>query len=259
MPESRIFIIQILIMFSFFQKKVFLADYLHGLVDIHNHILPGIDDGAKTVDESIGLINGFKNLGVTNFICTPHIMHNYYPNTPETIKSSYDKLQAELDKQNMVSASLDFSAEHMIDDNFESILENGEIMPLKNDYLLVEMSYLQASFNFENAIEEIARHSYYPILAHPERYIYYHKKYDVYGHLKSRGIQFQLNFLSLSGYYGSEIQKIALKLLNDGFIDFCSSDVHNQKHLNAIKEIKVSSKTLKRILPIVEHTIKTFY
>ena len=155
-----------------------MADYLHGLVDIHNHILPDIDDGAKNVEESINLIKGFSEIGMTSFICTPHIMHNYYPNTPETIKSSYQELQLELSNRNMDDISIDFSAEHMIDDNFETILENGKVMPLKNDYLLIEMSYLQPSYNFHIALKKITQHNLFPIFAHPERYMYFHQKFE---------------------------------------------------------------------------------
>lgn len=246
-------------MFSFFQKKVFLADYLHGLVDMHNHILPGIDDGAKTADESIKLIKEFSELGVKNFVCTPHIMNHYYPNTPDTIKGSFNLLEKELIDSNMDNVRIDYAAEHMVDDNFDNLLDNKYVMPIKEHYLLVEMSYLQPSFGFNSAIQNIAGQHYFPILAHPERYIYYHEKYEVYKDFKSRGILFQLNFLSLSGYYGSEIQKTAGKLLDDGLIEFAASDVHNMKQLNAIKEVKISTKTLNHILPVIENTIKVFY
>ncbi|WP_421811698.1 tyrosine-protein phosphatase [Flagellimonas sp.] len=247
-------------MFSFFQKQEFLVDYLHGLVDIHNHILPGIDDGAKTVDDSVDLLRGFSAFGVTNFICTPHIMHNHYDNTPKTIKKVFDELSGVLDKKSMTDIKLDCSAEHMIDDNFEVILEKKQVMPLKEQYLLVEMSYLQPSFNFDLAVEEIAKHKYFPILAHPERYMYYHGKYGKYPSMKSNGIMFQLNLLSLSSEsYGSDVQKVAEKLLKDGLIDFVGTDVHNIRQLGLLKETKVSKKVLNNVLPVIENTIQTFY
>ncbi|MEC7262442.1 MAG: CpsB/CapC family capsule biosynthesis tyrosine phosphatase, partial [Bacteroidota bacterium] len=254
------FAIQILDMFTFFQKKVYLADYMHGLVDIHNHILPGIDDGAKKVEDSIALINGFSELGVKSFICTPHIMNNHYDNTPTTIKKAYTLLSNELEKRGLTGTSLDIAAEHMIDDNFENILLEKQIMPLHKEYLLVEMSFLQPSFNFEMAIEEVARQQYFPILAHPERYMYYHQKYGKYPSMKSNGILFQLNLLSLAPEsYGSNITKMAEKLLLDGFIDFVGSDVHNIRQLALLKEVKLSSKVLNKLLPVMERTIQTFY
>ncbi len=247
-------------MFSFFHKKIFLVDYLHGLVDMHNHILPGIDDGAKTVNDSINLIKGFSEIGITNFICTPHIMNNYYPNTPKTIKNSYEIVTKELEKLELDSIKIESAAEHMIDDNFENILKNNDIMPLKEDYLLVEMSYLQPSFNFDIATRKIAKQLYFPILAHPERYVYFHKKYETYARLKAQGVLFQMNLLSLDAEsYGTEVLKIGQKLLEYGQIDFVSSDIHNKHQLNLLREIKITNKTLKLILPVIENTINTFY
>ncbi|MGX1930489.1 tyrosine-protein phosphatase [Flagellimonas sp. 2504JD4-2] len=247
-------------MFTFFQKKRFLADYLHGLVDMHNHILPGIDDGAKSVEESMELVRAFGNLGVKNFVCTPHIMHNYYPNTPEVIKNAHNALKTELENSELGDISMDIAAEHMIDDNFENILENGGIMPLKQDYLLIEMSYLQQSINFNKAIKQISKQRLFPILAHPERYGYFHNKPNVYSDLKSRGILFQINMLSLvPDIYGKEVQKTAQKLLEDGLVNFIASDVHNMRQLSSIKEMRISNKMLNLLLPVIENTIRTFY
>ncbi|MEW2921844.1 CpsB/CapC family capsule biosynthesis tyrosine phosphatase [Muricauda sp. ANG21] len=247
-------------MFSFFEKKVYLADYLHGLVDIHNHILPGIDDGAKTVEQSIELLKGFGEFGVTNFICTPHIMHNYYDNTPKTIEQSYEKLKNKLVGENLLNVNIDCAAEHMIDDNFEDLLEKGEVMPLKKEYILIEMSYLQPSLNFEMAVGKIAKNQLFPILAHPERYMYLHPKYGKYEHMKSSGIQFQLNLLSLSpDSYGDATTKMAGKLIDDELINFVGTDIHNIRQLAVLKETRISKKLLKRLLPIIEHTIYTFY
>ncbi len=238
---------------------MFLVDYLHGLVDIHNHILPGIDDGAKTVEESISLIKGFSEIGVTNFVCTPHIMNNYYPNNPETIKNSYDLLKKELEHMKIGNTTVDFAAEHMIDDNFENILEKGEVLGLKKNYLLIEMSYLQASINFNPAIHEIASHKYFPILAHPERYVFLQKKLDKHKKYKSQGILYQLNLLSLSNFYGSEAQQTAQKLLENNLIDFVASDIHNMNQLNHLKEVKISTKQLKMLLGLIDNTIYTFH
>ncbi len=246
-------------MFSFFEKKTYLIDYLHGLVDIHNHILPGIDDGAKTVEESIGLIKGFSEFGVNNFVFTPHIMHHYYPNTEKTIKASFETLKKELTAKNLDDINVAYAAEHMIDENFENLLEQNAVIPMANEYLLIEMSYLQPFLNFDEAIEKIMQKSLLPILAHPERYGYYHQNPNIYRDLKSKGILFQLNLLSLKGYYGGEIQKISHKLLKEGLIDFVSSDVHNYRQLQALKETKVSKSVLNVVLPVIDKTLLTFY
>ncbi|WP_222983953.1 tyrosine-protein phosphatase [Flagellimonas meishanensis] len=245
-------------MFHFFEQKRFLVDYLHGFVDIHNHVLPGIDDGAKTVDESLELINGFSEFGMKAMICTPHIMHNYYDNTPKTIIASHKELMEKLDSRE-VDVSVDFAAEHMIDDNFEMILETGDVLPLKKEYLLIEMSYLQPSFSFDTAIEKIAQQGYFPILAHPERYAYYHDRHRTYAEFKSRGILFQLNLLSLGEFYGKRVKLMAEKLLERGLFEYVGTDIHNMRQLSALKEMRVDKKGLKLLLPVIENTILTFY
>ncbi|WP_298505700.1 CpsB/CapC family capsule biosynthesis tyrosine phosphatase [uncultured Maribacter sp.] len=246
-------------MFSFFQKKTFLIDHLNGFIDIHNHILPGIDDGAKTVEESIKLIKEFSEFGVTNFIATPHIMDNYYPNNLKTVTKSLNKLNKQLKGEKLNNVTITAAAEHMIDANFEVILEKGEVIPILKNYLLVEMSYLQASINFENAIQKIAERRFFPILAHPERYVYLHSKFGKYEKYKSKGIMFQLNLLSLSNYYGKDVQQMANKLLNEGLLDFVGTDVHNIRQLNSLKEIKLTKKQLDKVLPIIDTTIQSFY
>jgi protein-tyrosine phosphatase len=246
-------------MFDFFTKKKFLIDYLENFVDIHNHILPGIDDGAKTVQESIELIKSFSEFGVRNFIATPHIMDNYYPNTSETIHASMEELKKGLFDNDLKNISFDVAAEHMIDANFESLLEKSEMMPLKKSYLLVEMSYLQPSINFDEAIQKIASKRFFPILAHPERYNFLHLKSSKFRTYKKQGILFQMNFLSLSEFYGKEAQKKALHLLDEGLIDFIASDVHNLNQLQSLKDIKVTNTQIEALLPIIDRTIQTFY
>ena len=246
-------------MFHIFSKKKFLVDYLQNFVDIHNHILPGIDDGAKNVKESIELIRGFRELGITNLVTTPHIMNNLYPNTRETIISALDKLTNELLANNLKDISIEVAAEHMIDDNFEKILEKGEVMPIRKQYLLVEMSYLQASINFDDATQSIMKKGYFPILAHPERYGYWHTNKANYSKYKKEGVQYQLNLLSLSDYYGPEVQKMALYLLDHGLFDYIASDIHRMEQLEYLKEIKIKPNLLESIIPIINNTITKFY
>tara|TARA_R110002050_G_scaffold67407_2_gene145916 strand:+ start:46580 stop:47377 length:798 start_codon:yes stop_codon:yes gene_type:complete len=245
-------------MFHIFNKKRFLVDYLSHFVDIHNHILPGIDDGAKTVEESLNLIKGFSEIGIERFIATPHIMDNYYPNTPHTINQSLSLVKNELITNNLTHISIAAAAEHMIDSNFELLLEKSEVLPIRKNYLLIEMSYLQPSINFDDAIFKIGANSYFPILAHPERYAYLHKS-SKYKQYKDKGVLFQMNLLSLSNYYGKEVSKMAHELIDKNLIDFVATDVHNMNQLNDLKKIKISSKTLEQLLPIIENTKYNFY
>lgn len=226
---------------------------------MHNHILPGIDDGAKTVDDSITLIKEFSSFGVKNFIASPHIMSGYYPNTPDTINNALLQVKEALHKEGMESVSLAASAEHMIDDNYEHLLETGKVMPLCKEYILVEMSFLQPPINFMSAIIKTANANFFPILAHPERYTFLHRKPKKYQTYKEQGILFQLNALSLGDYYGKSVNKVALKLLDEGHYNFIGTDVHNMNQLKALKDLTISKKTIKSLLPIIYDSIEAFY
>lgn len=245
-------------MFSFFTKKHFLIDHLDGFIDIHNHILPGIDDGAKTVDDSIELIKEFGEFGVTDFICTPHIMENYYPNDTITINKALTLLKNGLKMNNLDHVRIDAAAEHMIDSGFEKLVNDKNIMPLSERYLLIEMSYLQASINFYDAIERIKEIGYFPILAHPERYIYYQNKISSLHSIKNKGVLYQLNLLSLSNYYGKETNTNALRLIKENLIDFVASDIHNKNQLRVLKEICLKKSVLDSILPLISRNNNNF-
>ncbi|WP_276391697.1 tyrosine-protein phosphatase [Eudoraea chungangensis] len=246
-------------MFQIFNKKKFLVDYLSGFIDIHNHILPGIDDGAKSVEDSIALIKGFSSIGISSFVATPHIMNNYYPNTEESISTSLHDLTNALLTENLTDIRIEAAAEHMIDDAFEDLLVNKQIMPLRKDFLLIEMSYLQPAIHFEECIESIMKNGFFPILAHPERYGYWHSEQKKYPYYKNKGVLYQLNLLSLSNYYGPEVKKMAYSLLDKGHIDFVASDVHNLMQLNNLKDLQISPKKIKKLLPLIENTISHFY
>ncbi len=246
-------------MFHFFTKKNFLVDSLEGLVDIHNHILPGIDDGAKTIEDSIALIKGFGEFGVTRFICTPHIMHNYYPNTPETIYIALETLKKSLNDLGLGKTIVDAAAEHMIDDNFEQILFDNKVMPLKKSHLLIEMSFLQPPINFKTALDKIISKGFFPILAHPERYMFLKSTSKRLRAYKEKGTLFQINLLSIADYYGNDVKSKALKLLENGLVDFVGSDVHNVQQLTFLKEATVTKKIHKSLHEIVNRTIEQFY
>ena len=245
-------------MFNFFSKKEYLVDYLNGFVDIHNHILPGIDDGAKNVQDSIQIIKAFEEIGVTEFICTPHIMENYYPNDPTSIHTSLALLQNELKMQGMESIKISAAAEHMIDAGFEKLMDTGKMMPLAENYILIEMSYLQPSINFDEALIRIKEKGLFPILAHPERYVYLHNRPNEYKRLKKKGLFFQTNILSFSDYYGKEVKNVALKLLSENLIDFIASDVHKTSQVEYLKKISFSTKALKDIQNIIGRTTYNF-
>lgn len=247
-------------MFSIFQKKKLLIDLLEGITDIHNHILPGIDDGALNEEESIKLLLKFKSLGITNFIATPHIMNDYYPNTPDIINSSLQKLNhaiSELSDLKMVKIIA--AAEYMMDQNFLELVEKEKLLVLKEKFVLVEMSYFQAPINLEEILFKLQTMGYKPVLAHPERYAFYHSKdLSKYEELKNRGCYFQMNTLSLSSHYGKNMQHTAFLLLEKGMIDFLGSDVHREQHLEKLENIKLNQKKYDQVKKIIENTKNYF-
>jgi tyrosine-protein phosphatase YwqE len=154
--------------------------------------------------------------------------------------------------------SIEAAAEHMIDANFGTLLENNAVMPLKKNFLLVEMSYLQPPLNFKEAIQEMADKRYFPILAHPERYAFLKIDSSKYRKYKEQGILFQMNLLSLSDFYGKDVQKKAHKLLEEGLIDFVSSDVHNEQQFEHLKNMRIENKQLQMLHPLLLRTIEQF-
>ncbi|MFD1162222.1 tyrosine-protein phosphatase [Hwangdonia seohaensis] len=245
-------------MFHFFSKKVFLKDLLEGFVDIHSHILPGIDDGAKDTSESKELIKGLQALGVKQFMPTPHVMQDFYPNTDETIGDAYQKLLSALDPKLLSEITINPAAEYMLDDNFQKQLETQELFTLKGNYLLIEMSYFQPPINLEEIIFKIKSKGYLPILAHPERYSFYHDTKDYYLKLKQLGCFFQLNLLSLSDHYGKNVEKTAHYLIEEQLIDFVATDTHNAFHIKKLSNLTLNKNLAKKLSDIIEKTCKTF-
>lgn len=246
-------------MFSIFKKKFFLQDLLEGSIDIHNHILPGIDDGASEIKDSLALIDKFGEMGVKNFIATPHVMNDYYPNTPETINGALLKVKEALQNSGKNDINIKAAAEYMMDHSFMELMENDDLLTLNQNLVLVEMSYFQPPINLNEILFKLQTKKYKPVLAHPERYAYFHsKKLEKYRELKQRGCTFQLNILSLIGHYGSNIQEAAMMLLDNDMIDFIGSDTHQLRHLEKLSAAKISEKRFNKLKPIVENTRQHF-
>ena len=248
-------------MFSLFKKKnkIALTRELNGFVDIHNHILPGIDDGAATVEDSIALIRRFSDLGVTKFIATPHIMNDYYPNTPKIVNAALERVRETLPEEGLDHIEIRAAAEYMMDQSFLELLEQENLLTLSEDLVLVEMSYFQAPINLNEILFQLQTRKYKPVLAHPERYAYFHSKnLSKYEELKSRGCYFQLNILSLTGHYGKSIQQTAFQLLEKEMIEFIGTDTHQMRHLDKLSQAQVYEKEMEQLKLVIENTSKTF-
>ncbi len=226
--------------FSFFKKQTVTPDLSFLGVDMHSHLLPGIDDGLKTPEQTVAFVKELHAMGYKKLICTPHILNGVHNNTPQTINDALDIARKALAEAE-VPVQLEAAAEYMIDDEFERmVMEKEELLTFGNNNILVEMSYLAESNNLLQVIFQLQMAGYRPILAHPERYNFYHGNFEKYEELKDRQVLFQLNILSLSGYYGKEIKKVAEKLLAAGMVDFIGTDMHHDTHLAATKAFVAS-------------------
>ncbi|TWI99355.1 tyrosine-protein phosphatase YwqE [Mucilaginibacter frigoritolerans] len=223
-------------MFGIFKKKEYKKeitfDYSSIAVDMHSHILPGIDDGAKNPEESIILIKKMMDLGIKKIIATPHIMADYYRNTPETINDALAILKAELQKQK-IDIVVEAAAEHYFDESFEGRIDRKELMIIGDNYVLFEFSFINQPPNTIPIVQKLKDLGYKPILAHPERYPY--MEFDQFKSLHDWGVSLQLNTISLTGYYGKEAKKLAESLIDAQLVDFISSDMHHLRHAEALK------------------------
>lgn len=245
-------------MFQIFTKKIFLRDSLEGFVDIHSHILPGIDDGAKQVSESIHLIKSLEALGVKQFTATPHIMQGVYENTKETIDEAYQNVIQAMEPNLMSNVALNYAAEYMLDAHFIEQLEAEQLFTIKDNYILIEMSHFQAPINLEDMISKIKTKGYVPILAHPERYTFYHDSKTYYHRLKQLGCLFQLNFLSLTDHYGNHVEKMAHYLIEEELIDFVATDTHNETHIKKLSNITLNKSLARKLPVIIKNTCRVF-
>ena len=200
--------------------------------DIHSHLLPGIDDGVKTIDESLSLIKEYINLGYKKLIITPHVMFDTYNNSTDLILEKLNYLKNECVK-NDLNIELEVSAEYNFDEEFLKRIEIDDLLPINHKYILFELSFYQKPLNYENIIFKLKSKGYVPILAHPERYRYFDM--NDFKKLKELEVLFQCNIISSIGFYGKTPQKKFKELAKNKMIDFLGSDVHSVKYIEALK------------------------
>lgn len=221
---------------SWFNLKPFLSSP-ELLIDIHSHLIPGIDDGAQNMKESIALLQALEAIGYKKVITTPHVMIDAYENTTKSIK---DGLQVLSDKAQKVGITLEIeaAAEYYMDEGFLKHLQSGDVLSISGKYILFETSYISKPLQFDEIIFEIFSAGYTPLLAHPERYRYINDFKTEYLALKEKGVFFQVNINSFGGHYGKESKRKAEFLNKHGMIDFLGSDVHHMKQINTLKNIQ---------------------
>ncbi|MEE1947223.1 CpsB/CapC family capsule biosynthesis tyrosine phosphatase [Pedobacter sp. KR3-3] len=203
--------------------------------DMHSHIIPGIDDGAKNINDSLALAKRFKALGFKKLVTTPHVMADYYRNTPETIQKGLDILREGLQK-NGIDLEVDAAAEYYLDETFENKIAKKNVLTFGQNFLLFELSFINPPHNLFEAIAKMQDAGYQPVLAHPERYPYYQNSLESYEQIRDTGCMLQLNTISLTGYYGKSCKQAADELVDNHCIDFLGSDMHHLRHADALKE-----------------------
>lgn len=213
---------------------------LDGFCDWHCHILPGVDDGVRTMDEALGILSDYEDAGIKEVWLTPHIMEDV-PNTTEKLRERF----RELSENYKGGVTLHLAAENMLDNLFKERLEADDVLPIgrEGNMLLVETSYFNSPMKFSETIEAIKAKGYFPLLAHPERYSYINTM-STYRKLKEQGVLFQLNLMSLCGHYGPAAKEKAHKLLMEGMYDRYGSDLHRSQHLDVIRTMKLPQSRL---------------
>jgi tyrosine-protein phosphatase YwqE len=240
-------------MFSFFQRKQKEIFPFHQLkTDVHSHLLPGIDDGSPDLSTSLHLIKCMIDLGFQQFTATPHVMQDIWKNTDESITQSYSFLRAALDENN-INCPLVAAAEYMVDENLEQLVKNKlPLRTIRNNWVLIEISFLQAPLQLNNILFEMQLQGYQPILAHPERYLYYANNIKELVALKDMGCKLQSNLLSFSGYYGKEVLRFAERLVDQQLISLLGTDLHHQRHLEGLQNLHYS-KSLQKLMGNIEN------
>lgn len=213
------------------------SGFFDGGTDWHSHILPGVDDGIRTTEESLAVLAYYEHIGIREVWLTPHIMEDV-PNTPDTLKDRFAALKAAYEPEagkhgHKDGITLRLAAENMIDTLFDRRFEAGTLLTIggsspipgpDGEMLLIETSYFNPPLAFEDTLTAIRLRGLHPLLAHPERYAYMGRR--DYDRLKASGVRFQLNLMSLVGMYGTLAAQKSSRLLRDGMYDYAGSDIH---------------------------------
>ncbi|MBN8703134.1 MAG: capsular biosynthesis protein [Bacteroidetes bacterium] len=225
--------------------------------DMHSHFIPGIDDGAQTIEDSVTLISFFHEWGYKKVITTPHVMSDTYRNTPEIILSGLEKVREAL-KQQGIPIQVEAAAEYYMDYELEKKIDEKTLLTLGNTkYVLFELSFVQPPDNLYHLIFKMQTQGYKPVLAHPERYNFWHSDFEVYEQLVDKGVALQLNLNSLTGYYSPDVKMIAERLIDNNMVSFLGSDCHHVGHINLLKQV-VYEKPLEKLLAsgkLLNHTL----
>nr|WP_295923749.1 CpsB/CapC family capsule biosynthesis tyrosine phosphatase [uncultured Dyadobacter sp.] len=229
-------------MFSFFRRSPPRSAFEKLGVDMHSHLLPGIDDGSPDIQTSLSLIQGLQSMGYEKIITTPHILADLYPNDSFGIKNGLTTLRAAMTNANL-HIEVEAAAEYFVDRHLDGLIEANDILSFgQARFVLIEMSFVSVSPNLEDVIFALITKGYQPILAHPERYTYLINQKSIFARLTSLGCLMQVNILSLVGYYGKAVQSWAFFLIKANLVSFLGTDLHHKHHLELLHKHRFDSR-----------------
>jgi len=240
-------------MFNIFKRKKEDVKLFYN-TDVHCHILPGVDHGAQDVEQSLEMLRAEQAMGINRVICTSHVTAETFENTPQSLTAAGEVL-----KQAIADAGMDMeihvSAEYRVDEYFEKEYAAGHILPMPGNYLLLENSFQQELLELDQLLFDVQVKGYKPILAHPERYSYYTSRRKRFTQLHNAGVKFQINILSLTGYFGAGARDNVIWLIKNQMVDFLGSDMHSVEHAEIISDYLRSKDWRKQSALLQEHIL----
>jgi protein-tyrosine phosphatase len=210
-------------------------DFASLKVDVHSHFIPGIDDGADTMETSVELVKSMKELGFKKVITTPHVMSDYYKNTPDIINRGCDELRETLVKEG-IDIDIECAAEYYLDAELASKIKKKELLTFGDNYVLFELPFISEPPNLASIIFEMQLAGYKPVLAHPERYTFWHLDFEKYQGVFEKGVILQMNINSLTGHYSPQVKKVAQRLIESEMIQLVGSDCHHVGHIQLMNQ-----------------------
>lgn len=243
--------------FSFLKKKKSARPEVNITIDVHSHLVPGIDDGVESYEEAMEVVRCFSNAGYRKLITTPHIMKDFYNNSEADIQERVGELNSRISAAGM-GIEIQPCAEYYLDDNLmERIRETpDELLTFGSKYLLFETSFLNEPLYLNEFIFEARSRGFQPVMAHPERYAFIHSDFEMVTDLINREVLLQVNINSFTGYYSKMVKKTAEKLVDKGFVHLLGSDCHNMRHFEVLQKAwqeKYYSRALK--LPLINYNL----
>ena len=240
-------------MFNIFNRKK-ENNKLFYHTDVHCHILPGVDHGSKSVEQSLAMLQAQLNMGIDRVICTSHVTAGTFENTPQSLGDAFQVLKQAVADANL-PVELHYSAEYRLDEYFQQERAAEHLIPMPGNYLLLENSFQQELLGLDELFFELRIKRYHIMMAHPERYSYYSRRRQRYEELHRRGVKFQVNILSLTGYFGEGARSNALWLLKNDLVDMLGSDMHDLDHAQVIQDYINSKEWRKKIAPALENRL----